>query len=85
MTYLTARLFALVYPTVTPPTVDTRLWDFTGSHLTTYTGVHGTILSPWTTSEMSVTSDSTLSGTVVASPSGCATPARTSGSGWATR
>jgi hypothetical protein len=33
MTYLTARLFAVVYPTVTPATVDTRLWHFTGSHL----------------------------------------------------
>jgi hypothetical protein len=69
MTYLTARLFAVVYPTVTPPTVDTRLWHFTGSQLTTYTGVPRTILGAWTTSKMIVTLDGTSSGTVVASPS----------------
>jgi hypothetical protein len=69
MTYLTARLFAVVYPTVTPATVDTRLWHFTGSHLTTYAGQHGTILGPWTTSKMIVTSDGMSSGAVVASPS----------------
>jgi hypothetical protein len=70
MTYTTAMLFGVVYPTTTPPSADTRLWKVTDSHLTTYTGRHGTIVGPWTTSKMIVTSDSTSSGTVVASPSG---------------
>jgi hypothetical protein len=70
MTYLTARLFAVAYSTATPPAADTRLWDFADSHLTTYAGVHGTVLGPWTTSKMIVTSNGTSPGTVVASPSG---------------
>jgi len=32
---------------VTPPPADTQLWQFTGSHVTTYSGVHGTIQGPW--------------------------------------
>ncbi len=70
MTYLTARVFAVAYSTAAPPAADTRLWDFADSHLTTYTGVHGTVLGPWTTSKMIVTSDGTSPGPVVASPSG---------------
>lgn len=71
VTYIQASPAASIDPTVTAlPVTDTRLWNFTGSHLTTYTGVHGTILGPWTTSKMIVTSDGTSSGRVVASPSG---------------
>jgi hypothetical protein len=70
MTYLTARLFAVAYSTAAPPAADTRLWDFTGSHLTTYSGDHGTLVGPWTTSKTIVSTASTASGTVIASPSG---------------
>jgi len=55
---------------VSPPPAGTRLWQFTGSHLTTYGGVHGTVLGPWQTSTLIKTSDGTPAGTVVASPSG---------------
>jgi len=70
MIYLTARLFAVAYSTATPPAADTRLSNFADSHLTTYAGVHGTVLGPWTTSKMIVTSNGTSPGPVVASPSG---------------
>ena len=52
-----------------PPAADQRLWQFADSHVTTYSGVHGTILGPWTTSEVTATSTGTPSGTIVASPS----------------
>ena len=65
-----ARLSAVVGGTVPAPAADTRLWQFTGSHLTTYGGVHGTVLGPWQTSTLIKTSDGTPASTVVASPSG---------------
>ena len=55
---------------VGPPPADTRLWQFTGSRLTTYRGDHGTITGPWTTSKMITTTTGTASGTVIVSPSG---------------
>ncbi len=70
MTYLTARLFAWVYNDVTPPLADTPLWQFTNSRVTTYSGDHGTLVGPWTTSKTIVSTASTASGTVIASPSG---------------
>jgi ribosomal protein L21E len=65
-----ARLSAVVGGTVPPPAADTRLWQFTGSHLTTYGGARGTVIGPWQTSTLIRTSDGTPAGTVVASPSG---------------
>ena len=65
-----ARLSAVVGGTVPPPAAGTRLWQFTGSRLTTYDGVHGTIIGPWQTSTLIKTSDGTPASTVVASPSG---------------
>jgi hypothetical protein len=50
---------------VTAPAMDTRLWAFTGSHLTTYSGVHGTLLGPWVTSEVVDTLTGTSSGAIV--------------------
>ena len=42
MTYLHARLFAVVYNDVPPPAADTPIWQFTNSRVTTYRGDHGT-------------------------------------------
>ena len=70
MTYLHARLFAWVDNDVTPPVADTPLWQFTDSRVTTYSGDHGTLVGPWTTSKTIVSTASTASGTVIASPSG---------------
>jgi hypothetical protein len=65
-----AVLGVVVADPVPPPAADTQLWDFTGSRLTTYTGVHGTVFGPWQTSQSIKTTDGTATGTVVTSPSG---------------
>ena len=67
--YDLARLGASPASSTAPPAADIQLWQFAGSHVTTYSGDRGTILGPWTTSEVSMTSTGTGSGTVVASPS----------------
>jgi hypothetical protein len=65
-----AGLYAVVGGTAPRPPADMGLWQFTGTHLTTYDGVHGTVLGPWQTSTLVKTSDGTPAGTVVVSPSG---------------
>jgi hypothetical protein len=54
---------------MTPPSADTQLWDFSSSHITTYSGDKGTILGPWATHEIVDTIDASASGAVVMSPS----------------
>ena len=53
---------------VTPPPADIRLWNFTGTGTTTYSGGHGTIFGPWASAEWIDTADGTAAGTVVADP-----------------
>ena len=53
-----------------PPQADTRLLQFTGSHVTTYTGDRGTLTGPWATWKYIATTTGTAAGTVIASPSG---------------
>jgi hypothetical protein len=48
---------------------DTQIWQFTGSVVTTYRGVRGTILGPWATSRWVDTIDGTRAGAVVADAS----------------
>jgi hypothetical protein len=68
--YSQASLTASIDPAVTlPPATDTRLWQFTGSRVTTYRGDRGTLTGPWTTSALIDTSTGTNSGRVAASPS----------------
>jgi hypothetical protein len=67
--YDNAQLDSAVVGDVTPPAADTRLWNFTGTRLTTYTGVHGTVQGPWQLTEVVRTTDGTSTGAVVASPS----------------
>jgi hypothetical protein len=55
--------------TMTPPSADTQIWQFTGSKVTTYRGDHGTILGPWATSRWIDTTDGTHAGAVVADSS----------------
>ncbi len=66
--YTTAGFFVNVDPSVTPPVTDTLLWYFTGSHVTTNSGVHATILGPWTTRKVIETTTGTSTGAVVLSP-----------------
>jgi hypothetical protein len=54
---------------VTPPPADTRLWGFSSSHVTTYSGDKGTTLGPWATSEIVDTIGASTPGAVVMSPS----------------
>ncbi len=58
---------AAVYETGYTATVmsDFKLWAFTGTKVTTYTGVKGTLLGPWTTSQVVAVAGSS----VVMSPS----------------
>ena len=52
-----------------PPPSNLRLWQFTSSAVTTYTGVHGTMTGPWTTNEVIDTTNGGASGQTVMSPS----------------
>jgi hypothetical protein len=67
--FVWASLYAVAGGTVPPPAADTLLWQFTGSHLTTYDGVHGAVIGPWQTTMLIKTSDGTPAGAVLASPS----------------
>ena len=67
--YDLARLGASPASSIAPPAADIQLWQCAGSQITTYSGDHGTILGPWTTTMVSMTSTGTASGTIVASPS----------------
>jgi YVTN family beta-propeller protein len=67
--YRQALLGVAVTGTVSPPQADIRLWQFTGSHLTTYTGDRSTITGPWQTSALTATTDGTTKGMIKASPS----------------
>jgi hypothetical protein len=69
LVYDHAELHAEVIGDVTPPAADTRLWKFTGTRLTTYTGVHGTVQGPWQLTQFIKTTDGFYTGAVVASPS----------------
>jgi hypothetical protein len=66
MPYNNAWIAAMIDNTaVTPPSADTRIWAFTGSRITTYSGDRGTILGPWATSEYTDTTTGTAAGKIV--------------------
>ena len=52
-----------------PPTADSRLWQFTDTAVTTTTGVHGTVTGPWATSMVIDTINGQAGGQVAMSPS----------------
>jgi hypothetical protein len=64
-----AEAAAVLRNPASPPSADIRLWQFTGSAVTTYTGVRGTISGPWTSNEVVDTTNGGSSGQVVMSPS----------------
>jgi hypothetical protein len=53
--------------TVVAPKADTRLWAFSGTRVTTYSGVRGTLFGPWTTHQVIDTTTGTRAGAVVIS------------------
>jgi hypothetical protein len=50
---------------VTPPPADIELWQFAGSHVTTDSGDHGTILGPWATTQYTDTTGTAAGATVM--------------------
>ena len=68
--YDRAFLGGFVLGRYTPPQADTRLWKFTDTRLTTYTGHRGTLTGPWDTTPWISTTSAESIGTVIASPSG---------------
>jgi hypothetical protein len=58
---------AVTNATVVAPRADTRLWTFSRTRVTTYSGVHGTLRGPWTTRQVTDTTTGTRAGAVVIS------------------
>jgi hypothetical protein len=67
--FTAAEVAGVLPKTPGSPSGDIRLWQFTGSAATTYSGVHGTMTGPWTTSTIVDTTSGRASGQVVMSPS----------------
>lgn len=64
-----AEIGAVLDNPASPPAADSRLWQFTGTAVTTTTGVHGTVTGPWTTTIVIDTINGQPGGQVVMSPS----------------
>lgn len=54
------------YENVRRPPKDTRVWEFTDSHLTSYSGIRGSITGPWGTWQVIDTTNGTPAGAIVA-------------------
>jgi hypothetical protein len=67
-----ANSFAPDNTAITLQPTKTHLWDFAHTDLTTYSGVHGSLLGPWTTTKLVDTLDGTPTGIVVMYASGLA-------------
>jgi hypothetical protein len=67
--YDDAELDAAVIGDGASPAAEPQLWEFTGTRLTTYTGVHGNVEGPWQLTKQVKTTDGTPTGAVVTSPS----------------
>lgn len=67
--FTAAEVAGVLANPASPPPNDIRLWQFSHSAVTTYTGVHGSMTGPWTTSEVVDTTNGQPSGQVVMSPS----------------
>jgi hypothetical protein len=64
-----AEIGAVLSNPASPPTADSRLWQFTDTAVTTTTGVHGTVTGPWTTTMVIDTINGQAGGQVAMSPS----------------
>jgi hypothetical protein len=67
--FTSAEVAGFIHIQPSPPAADTRLWQFTNSHVTTYTGTRGTMTGNWTTSQVIDTTNGRSTGHVVFSPS----------------
>jgi len=67
--FTSAEVAGYIHNPSSPPAADTRLWQFTDSHVTTYTGTRGTMTGSWTTSQVIDTTNGHSTGHLVFSPS----------------
>jgi hypothetical protein len=67
--FTSAEVAGLIRNPSSPPAGDLRLWQFTNSHVTTYSGTRGTMTGNWVTSQVIDTTNGKASGHVVFSPS----------------
>lgn len=67
--FSSAEVACVVANPASPPASNTRLWQFNNSHVTTYTGLRGSMTGKWTTSQVIDTTNGGPSGHVVMSPS----------------
>lgn len=67
--FTAAEVAGVLFHNPGSPSGNIRLWQFTSSAATTYSGVHGTMTGPWTTSMIVDTTNGHSSGQVVMSPS----------------
>jgi delta 1-pyrroline-5-carboxylate dehydrogenase len=67
--FTSAEVAGFIHNPSSPPAANTRLWQLTNSHVTTYTGARGTMTGSWTTSQVIDTSNGRSTGHVVFSPS----------------
>jgi len=67
--FTAAEVACVIANPASPPASNIRLWQFTNSHVTTYTGVRGSMTGHWTTNEVIDTTNGHSTGQVVMSPS----------------
>lgn len=67
--FTAAEVASVLRNPASPPSGNIRLWQFTNSGATTYTGTHGTMTGPWTTSQVVDTTNGGPTGQLVMSPS----------------
>jgi hypothetical protein len=67
--FTSAEVADFIHNPSSPPAKDIRLWQLTDSHVTTYSGTHGSLTGNWTTSQVMDTTNGKASGHVVFSPS----------------
>jgi hypothetical protein len=67
--FTSAEVACVIKNPASPPASNIRLWQFTNSHVTTYTGLRGSMTGNWTTSQVIDTTNGHSTGQVVMSPS----------------
>ena len=66
--YTAAEAAVLAYGYTAPVANDFQLWAFASTAVTTYSGVKGTLIGPWITSKVVMTSTGGSTGAVLVSP-----------------
>jgi hypothetical protein len=67
--FTSAEVACVIHNPASPPASNSRLWQFNNSHVTTYTGLRGSMTGKWTTSQVIDTTNGHATGHVVMSPS----------------